>query len=128
MNKQQLLTELQTLMIDRINIKSELIEVQHKLQYIEEIIAKRILDIKTDFNKQIDKNDPKYSNAEKRRVELENVLANDMILENDKKEQQALETSQNQIILKDDIAKIKERYLFRQIDILLSDLKDDINE
>lgn len=128
MDKQHILPLLQELMEQRINTKKDLIESQKKLQYIEEIIAKRILDIKMDFNAKIDKNDPMYSNAEKRRVALENELARDTLLAQDKAEQKALEFKNAETKLTDDIHKIKERYLFKQIDILISDSKDNKNE
>lgn len=120
------LEQLPELLEKRIATKHKLTSILLNVKGVKEGIINSELRIKTSFNERLDKNDAKYSNAEKRRVELEKVLKADELLIASKDRLDALEIKLA-LIERDDIQeKLQERYLFKEIDIYLATL--DIEE
>jgi hypothetical protein len=103
----------------RINNTEELRKCNIAVKNTKELIATLELDLKVQFNATIDERDPRYSNAAKRKVELEKVLSNNVELQGALTKLSDAEFELERVEKDEKILKLQERYLFKEIDMIL---------
>jgi len=119
--------ELEELLDNREQVLRLILAQEYILTKTNETIIDQELIIKIELEKEISSADQaeiktKYSNAEKRRLELEKRLNSDNTLSIEKARKTATEIKLLELNGKDKIYRIKERFLFKQIDIYLAEL------
>lgn len=105
--------KLKNLLNNRIETQEELLEVNEGLKTVQQMYIQREFSIKNTFATEINN----FSNSEQRKLELEKRLIKDATLKQFRKRINELEEAINILKTKDKIEKLKERYLFKYIDI-----------
>ena len=112
-------------------------QVASALAKTQELVAGWELDIKSEFNSTVDTKDPRYSNAEKRKVELAKTMANDDELQRGYKLITDSEQKVDALEVEEKVLKLKERYLFKELELFMAEnqflsdfvtLRDQIND
>ena len=109
--------ELENMLDLRLKNVERLYALDMESQKTKEYIAKEELEVKIDFNRRVDSKDPMYSNAEKRKVALQNELENDTKINSAKEDLEEQERRLLQEKLHETRLKLMERYLFKEIDL-----------
>jgi len=116
--------ELSALLYKRQTTQNRLNELRREICNVEEQILTREYQIKLYLEKEIERADlatskTRFSNAEKRKLELERYRQEDKPLR-DLKEAKALKAEEiNNLECQDKIERIQERYLFKEIELYI---------
>ena len=125
----KLTNELTELIKKRCETVEEILYTERELFRYAKDIAEQELTVKIQLEKEISEADQatlktKYSNAEKRRLALEKALSSDEKLYTLKKRELEVKQDLHILATTDRINKIKERFLFKQVDLLLGGHKE----